>query len=145
MTPSASTLGPQDTATKAGANSAPNAQSAQSASTAARPSSALSAADQPEEAVPVRRVGRRRAAGPARPAANDDVPSIGGLIYALQQKPSRRPFTVAAVMTGGWLLVGLIITWFAFSGEFAAGVSFTELLTRPQTTLIVAALLLPVA
>src|SRR5262245_62876593 len=37
-----------------------------------------------------RRPAKRRPAGPARPniAANDDAPSIGGLIFALQQKPS---------------------------------------------------------
>ena len=38
-----------------------------------------------------------RPAGPARDriAANDDLPSIGGLIYALQQRPSRAPFYFA--------------------------------------------------
>ena len=40
--------------------------------------------------------GRRRPAGPpprrmAATAANDDLPSIGGLIFALQQKPSKSP------------------------------------------------------
>ena len=42
---------------------------------------------------------KRRAAMPSRDqiAANDDAPSIGGLIYALNQKPSRRPFSIAAV------------------------------------------------
>src|SRR5262245_57019886 len=41
-----------------------------------------------------RRTAKRRPAGPprARIAANDDAPSIGGLIFALQQRPSRRPF-----------------------------------------------------
>src|SRR4029078_1912717 len=41
---------------------------------------------------PTRRVARRRPAGPVRGkiAANDDVPSIGGLIYALEQKPSTK-------------------------------------------------------
>src|SRR5262245_66547483 len=37
-----------------------------------------------------RRPAKRRPAGPARAkiAANDDAPSIGGLIFSLQQKPS---------------------------------------------------------
>jgi hypothetical protein len=45
-----------------------------------------------------RRPAKRRPAGPARPkiAANDDAPSIGGLIFSLQQKPSNQPFVVAA-------------------------------------------------
>ncbi|HEY7599887.1 MAG TPA: hypothetical protein VH741_08170, partial [Candidatus Limnocylindrales bacterium] len=41
-----------------------------------------------------RRAAKRRPAAPprARVAANDDAPSIGGLIFALQQKPSNRVF-----------------------------------------------------
>src|SRR5262245_16285732 len=42
-----------------------------------------------EEATPRRPAKRRPAGVPrSRVAANDDVPSIGGLIFALQQKPS---------------------------------------------------------
>ena len=39
------------------------------------------------------RKAKRRGAAPSREriAANDDAPSIGGLIYALEQKPSNRP------------------------------------------------------
>ena len=60
-----------------------------------------------------RRPAKRRPAGPARPkvAANDDAPSIGGLIFALQQKPSNRPFQVAAAASGGWLAIGAILAW----------------------------------
>ena len=49
--------------------------------------------------TPPRRVARRRPAGPVRSkiAANDDVPSIGGLIYALEQKPSTKVFRIAAI------------------------------------------------
>ena len=49
--------------------------------------------------VPRRRVARRRPAGPSRNriAANDDGPSIGGLIFALQQKPSNAVFKYAAI------------------------------------------------
>ena len=51
-----------------------------------------------------RRPAKRRPAGPARPkiAANDDAPSIGGLIYSLQQKPSKRPFQVAVACAATW-------------------------------------------
>src|SRR6476619_149022 len=60
-----------------------------------------------------RRPAKRRPAGPARPkiAANDDAPSIGGLIFSLQQKPSNRPFVVAAAASGIWLVVGAIFAW----------------------------------
>ena len=55
-----------------------------------KPQLNVSAPEKPPEEPPARRVARRRPAGPVRGkiAANDDVPSIGGLIYALEQKPS---------------------------------------------------------
>jgi len=58
---------------------------------------------------PTRRVARRRPAGPVRGkiAANDDVPSIGGLIYALEQKPSTKVFRIATVGSIIWAVVGL--------------------------------------
>ena len=42
---------------------------------------------------------QKRPAAPARAhvAANDDMPSIGGLIYAMQQRPSRSPFLIALI------------------------------------------------
>src|SRR5512137_2384187 len=51
-----------------------------------------------------RRAARRRPAGPSRGqvAANDDVPSIGGLIYALDQKPDSTPFRYAIIASGVW-------------------------------------------
>ena len=53
-----------------------------------------------------------RLAPPARRvAANDDVPSIGGLIFALQQKPSNQPFMMAAAASGGWLAIGALLAW----------------------------------
>ncbi len=59
----------------------------------------------------------RRPAGPppqrrlAAPA-NDDLPSIGGLIFALQQRPSRTPFLIA---------LGASVAWFIIGGFFAFG------------------------
>jgi len=65
----------------------------------------------------------RRPAGPAprrmaTAAANDDMPSIGGLIFALQQKPSKAPFLVA-------LIASLI--WFVVGGFFAYGLMSSQL------------------
>ena len=59
---------------------------------------------------PPRRLARRRPAGPVRNriAANDDAPSIGGLIYALEQKPSGKPFTYAAIASGVWGFLGVV-------------------------------------
>jgi len=84
-----------------------------------------------------RRPAKRRPAGPARAkiAANDDAPSIGGLIFSLQQKPSNRPFQVAAGASAGWLTVGVILAWAmlasggpAFSGPMLVGALATVLL-----------------
>jgi hypothetical protein len=64
----------------------------------------------------------RRPAGPppqrrlAAPA-NDDVPSIGGLIFALQQRPSRTPFLVALAASVAWFIIG---------GFFAFGLISTQ-------------------
>src|SRR5262249_5545091 len=38
--------------------------------------------------------------------ANDDVPSIGGLIFALQQRPSRTPFLIALAASAVWFIIG---------------------------------------
>src|SRR5262245_14809666 len=84
-----------------------------------------------------RRPAKRRPAGPARAkiAANDDAPSIGGLIFSLQQKPSNRPFQVAAGASAGWLAVGVILAWAmlasggpGFSGPMLVGALATVLL-----------------
>jgi hypothetical protein len=84
-----------------------------------------------------RRPAKRRPAGPARAkiAANDDAPSIGGLIFSLQQKPSNRPFQLAAGASAGWLAVGVILAWAmlasggpGFSGPMLVGALATVLL-----------------
>lgn len=87
-----------------------------------------------------RRPAKRRPAGPARPkiAANDDAPSIGGLIYALQQKPSTRPFQVAAGASAGWLLIGAVLGW-AMLASSGGG------LTSPMLAAVLATVLLPIA
>ena len=65
-----------------------------------------------------RREARRRPAGPVRErlAANDDAPSIGCLIFALQLKPSAKRFLFAAIGSVIWGLLGAIALWFVFSG-----------------------------
>ncbi|HEX5930945.1 MAG TPA: hypothetical protein VFY74_04210 [Methyloceanibacter sp.] len=73
---------------------------------------ATSASVPPKQFVRTRRPAgpppQRRLSAPA----NDDFPSIGGLIFALQQRPSRTPFLVA---------LGASVVWFLIGGFFAFG------------------------
>src|SRR5262249_24180946 len=45
--------------------------------------------------------------------ANDDIPSIGGLIFALQQRPSRTPVLIALAASAAWVIIG---GFFAYGG-----------------------------
>ncbi|HEX2843033.1 hypothetical protein [Hyphomicrobium sp.] len=95
----------------------------------------------------VRRMARRRPAGPPRGtiAANDDAPSIGGLIYALEQKPSTTPFKYAAIATTGWTLICLIFSWLIVRAELEAGATLWSLLEKPTTFLTATAIIVPIA
>jgi hypothetical protein len=87
-----------------------------------------------------RRAAKRRPAGPprARIAANDDAPSIGGLIFALQQRPSRRPFELAAIASGAWIAIGAVLAWAALSQEGAS-------LASPTMVVVITTIFLPIA
>jgi len=102
--------------------------------------------DAAEQASP-RRAARRRPAGPPRGkvAANDDVPSIGGLIYALDQKPDGKPFRYAMIASAGWAVTTAIFSWMVFSAKVSDGLSFGGILADPATFLFLAALVVPVA
>ncbi|MGI9423338.1 MAG: hypothetical protein ACR2PA_09095, partial [Hyphomicrobiaceae bacterium] len=100
------------------------------------------APDQPGTAAPeTRRPARRRPAGPSREriAANDDAPSIGGLIYALNQKPSNKPFVYASAGSGIWAALaagfayGFILRDVSFEGGLAGLVSHPSFLTAFAT------------
>jgi len=99
------------------------------------------------EATASRREARRRPAGPVRErfAANDDVPSIGGLIYALQQKPSTEAFRYATIASVVWALIGLTFGWLALSPDISSGVDLTLLLSKPTTFLTLTAIVMPIA
>jgi len=94
---------------------------------------------------PRRRVARRRPAGPSRNriAANDDGPSIGGLIYALQQKPSNATYKLAAVASIIWAAIGTSFAVVTLGSE-APILSWFDLLTRPTIFYTVAAVLVPI-
>ena len=89
---------------------------------------------------------RRRAAAPprARIAANDDAPSIGGLIFALQPKPSNQPFMFAAAGSGGWLAIGSLLAWAMLSPEIARSGLFATL-GSPTMIIVAATIFLPIA
>ncbi|MCC7250753.1 hypothetical protein [Hyphomicrobium sp.] len=104
-------------------------------------------AAEPIQAEPVRRMARRRPAGPPRHkiAANDDAPSIGGLIYALEQKPSSTPFKYAAIATLGWTMICFVFSWIIVRAELEAGATFLSLFEKPSTFLTVTAIIVPIA
>ncbi len=95
---------------------------------------------------PSRRLARRRPAGPTRGriAANDDAPSIGGLIYALEQKPSDKPFRFAAVASGLWTVVWLVFAAVMVYPHVRDGASVFDVIARSNALLIVAAIFVPV-
>ncbi len=82
---------------------------------------AQSAATPPKQFVRTRRPAgpppQRRLATPA----NDDVPSIGGLIFALQQRPSRTPFLVALAASVAWFIIGGFFAFGLISAQVNAG------------------------
>ncbi len=94
-----------------------------------------------------RRAAKRRAAMPSRDqiAANDDAPSIGGLIYALNQKPSRRPYGIAAAASAGWAVLTLCFAAYYWGNEIVSGAGLMAFLGRPELLTLVATLLGPIA
>src|SRR4029077_3546234 len=119
--PAPASAGPPPPLPLAGPHAGPNAA----------PNGAANDAEAGQEEAP-RRTAKRRPAGPprARIAANDDAPSIGGLIFALQQRPSRRPCELAASATGAWIAVGALLAWAALSQEGAS-------LASPTTVVVI--------
>ncbi|MGE8943494.1 hypothetical protein ACO2I3_16430 [Leptospira interrogans] len=97
--------------------------------------------------TPERRAARRRPAGPsrARIAANDDAPSIGGLIYALNEKPSNKPFVVAAAASGVWAAIAIVFAWAFISQSLSASEGFFDALGRPATLGALVTILGPIA
>jgi hypothetical protein len=94
-----------------------------------------------------RRTARRRPAGPSRNrlAANDDVPTIGGLIYALEQKPSTKPFQYAAVASGAWTAMCLVFAWFIFGNAVSTSAGFGDFIVKSNALMVVGAIAVPIA
>jgi len=117
-----------------------NSFAAAAAAAAEQPSDGADAADESG-----RRAAKRRPAGPPRQriAANDDAPSIGGLIYALNQKPSNTPFVRAGMASLAWVGVGLALTAYAFGSEAIKAGSVLSVLALPALLPSLAAIALP--
>ena len=111
------------------------------------PSAAPGAESSGTEEIADRRPARRRPAGPsrARIAANDDMPSIGGLIYALNERPSNKPFVYAATASGVWAAIAIAFAWAFISRELADATGFIDALGRPATITAFATVVGPVA
>lgn len=94
-----------------------------------------------------RRAARRRPAGPsrARIAANDDAPSIGGLIYALNERPSNKPFMFAAAASGVWAAISIAFAWAFISRELGDATGFFDAIGRPATLMAFATVAGPIA
>jgi hypothetical protein len=96
--------------------------------------------------TPSRRVARRRPTGPVRHrvAANDDAPSMGGLIYALQQKPSSKPYKIAGIASLIWGAIGIAYI-VVMIGSQPDGLSFIQIVFQPTMFLTTAAIVVPIA
>ncbi len=133
----------------------PQAKSAPQPASADKPSPAAKPTLEPEHdlgsevdpAASPRRTAKRRPAGPPRAhvAANDDLPSIGGLIFALHQKPSRFPMKVAAIASGVWAFCGVLLGWAMLAPEIQRAPTLLEMLTRPTAITLAATIILPIA
>jgi F0F1-type ATP synthase membrane subunit b/b' len=88
----------------------------------------------------------RAATGPVRAiAANDDMPSIGGLVYALQQRPSKSPFYIALAASAVWFLLGCLIAWAVIAKNPEAISSLSEIFATPSIVAVIATIIVPIA
>ena len=65
-------------------------------------------------------VGTRDLAGPTAAVANDDQQSIGQVLQALQRRPARSSYFVAAVFSCAWIVGCLSLSWVYLSDIHAA-------------------------
>ncbi|MDH3581668.1 MAG: hypothetical protein OEM91_13715, partial [Hyphomicrobiales bacterium] len=89
----------------------------------------------------------RRPAQPARKhvAANDDLPSIGGLIYALQQRPSRSSFVFAFAASLVWLVLGGAAGWAMMTAGAGDSAGIGNFMQQPTALVAAATIVVPIA
>ncbi len=73
------------------------------------------------------------------------MPSIGGLIYALQQRPSRSPFLIALIASAVWFVLGLAVSYAVFQKAFDTSGSTAEMLANPAMVAVIATVAIPIA
>lgn len=89
--------------------------------------------------------GRTAAAARAPVPANDDMPSIGGLVYALQQRPSRSPFMVAGIASAVWLVLGVAVGWSLMAKHGGEIGGITDMLANPIILGVGSGVIIPIA
>ena len=78
-------------------------------------------------------------------AGGDGAPSIGGLIFSLHQKPSRRPFIAAAAGSVVWLLLGLAAGYAMLGADARQATGIVDFALRPAVMTVAATVLVPIA
>lgn len=88
----------------------------------------------------------RAATGPVRAiAANDDMPSIGGLVHALQQRPSKSPFYIALATSAIWFVLGCLIAWAVIAKNPENVSSLSDIFATPSIVAVIATIIIPIA
>jgi F0F1-type ATP synthase membrane subunit b/b' len=88
----------------------------------------------------------RAATGPVRAiAANDDMPSIGGLVYALQQRPSKSPFYIALAASVLWFVLGCLVAWAVIAKNPEDVSSLSAMFATPSIVAVIATIIVPIA
>jgi len=93
--------------------------------------------------TPVRRTAASTARAPV--PANDDMPSIGGLVYALHHRPSRSPFMVAGIASIVWLVIGIAVGWSLMAKHGSEIDGLVDFLANPVMLGVVAGVAVPIA
>ena len=100
---------------------------------------------QPSRAAPAAAAdSRRRPAGPGQPPG-ESAPSIGGLIFSLHQKPSRKPFVIALAASVLWLLLGSVAGYAMLGPDARQAASLADFALRPAVMTAAATIVVPVA
>ncbi|MCW5681431.1 MAG: hypothetical protein KF794_09945 [Xanthobacteraceae bacterium] len=79
----------------------------------------------------------------ARPAANDDRPSVGQILSALHRKPSSMPIILALGASIAWIIGGGALIATLFRDASGATMRLSEIAAQPSFLAILAAILLP--
>ncbi len=90
---------------------------------------------------------KRLPAGPARakPSLSGKKPSIGGLIYALDAKPSTKPYTTATIFSAVWFFIGGLLGWVAVGNRIGQFDAIADVALTPAIFIIAACILIPIA